>query len=367
VHTFSVGFAGDGSAVDESADAERTARHLGSLHHHVLVTGAQVADQLEDFVRGLDQPSVDGLNSYFVSQAARRGVTVAISGTGGDELFAGYPWFAATVLEEQLLARPRARSALRRLAGGVLSAPAFDRLLATTAGAPIERLRSASELRARFPGRTSLLGVRAAQSLLARGPSRRSRSGRAIHHDIGWFDDPAAGTPLQRSTVLTLRGYTANQLLRDIDATSMAHSLEVRVPLLDPEVADMALSLPDAVKLGDASALADDPGGSYRDTGAKRILIDAHRSLLPPDIDRQRKRGFALPIEGWLRGPLAEPLADCLSERSVTQRGLLDPSSVSALAERFRRKEIPWTAPWLLMVLELWCREMIDQGNRGGT
>ena len=367
VHTFSVGFGGEGSAIDESADAERTARHLGTEHHHVWVTGREVADDLTRFVRGLDQPSVDGLNSYFISKAARLGVTVAISGTGGDELFAGYPWFAATVLEEELRARRPIRSAWTSLAGRMTAAPALDGLLATAAGAAIERLRRASGLPARLAGRTALFGARAAQQLLAADLGRRSRSGRAIHHDIAWFDDPVAATPQQRTTALTLRGYTANQLLRDIDATSMAHSLEVRVPLLDPAVADVALSLPDTAKLGETEALARNPNGSYRDTGAKRILIDAHRSLLPPGIDRQHKRGFALPIGEWLRGPLAEPLADCLSEQSVRSRGLLDPVAVSDLHRSFRRGGLSWNAPWLLMVLELWCREMIDGGSRGET
>ena len=367
VNTFSVGFAGEGSAIDESGDAERTARHLGTRHHHVLVTGREVADELTGFVRGLDQPSVDGLNSYFISKAARRGVTVAISGTGGDELFAGYPWFAATVLEEALREGRPLRTAATGILGAVVALPVFDRLVATAAGPRIERLRRAAGLRSRFPGRTALLGVRGAQRLLAADLRRSSRGGRALDRDIGWFDEAAGGTPLQRATALTLRGYTANQLLRDIDSTSMAHSLEVRVPLLDPMVADLALSLPDATKLGEVSVLARNPHGSYRDTGAKRILIDAGRSLLPPDIDLQRKRGFALPIAEWLRDPLAEAFTECLAPATIRRRGLLDAASVSDLHGKFERGEISWNAPWLVMILELWCREMIDGESRGGT
>ncbi len=361
VHTFSVGFAAEGAAIDESSDAEQTARHLGTEHHHVVVTGQEVADDIGRFVRGLDQPSVDGLNSYFISKAARRGVTVAVSGTGGDELFAGYPWFASTVLEEALKARRPVRSTLRRLAGAIASAGLFDLLAGTAAADRIERLRRGSDLSARFPARTALLGAAAAHRMLA--PDFRA-GGRALHFANGCFDDPTGGTSLQRATVLTLRGYTANQLLRDIDATSMAHSLEVRVPLLDRVVADLALSLPDEAKLGSADVLARHVGGSYRQTGAKRILIDAFRHLLPERIDEQCKRGFALPVDAWLRGPLAEPLADCLSASAVRGRGLLDPEPVALLRERFARGETPWTAPWLLMVLELWCREMIDAGSR---
>ena len=95
VKTFSVGFQEEGSQIDETDDAQRIAQHLNVNHTRVLVTGSDVRDRIRHIAFSLDQPSVDGVNSYFVSQAARQGLTVAISGTGGDELFAGYPWFMA--------------------------------------------------------------------------------------------------------------------------------------------------------------------------------------------------------------------------------------------------------------------------------
>src|SRR5947209_1495008 len=100
IKTFSVGFEAEGAEIDESTDAERMALYLGTEHSTVLVRGAEVRDRIEHIAYGLDQPSVDGVNSYFVSLAARRAVTVAVSGTGGDELFAGYPWFINMVLDE---------------------------------------------------------------------------------------------------------------------------------------------------------------------------------------------------------------------------------------------------------------------------
>src|SRR5690348_15362202 len=93
VKTFSVGFEAEGREIDETDDAERTARFIGTDHSRVVVSGGEVRDRISHIAYALDQPSVDGVNSYFVSLAARRAVTVAISGTGGDELFAGYPWF----------------------------------------------------------------------------------------------------------------------------------------------------------------------------------------------------------------------------------------------------------------------------------
>jgi asparagine synthase (glutamine-hydrolysing) len=139
----------------------------------------------------------------------------------------------------------------------------------------------------------------------------------------------------------------------------MAHSLEVRVPYLDPIVADTALSLPDSAKLGDVYG-ADPFGRTYRETGAKRVLIDVGKRWLPPEFDRQPKRGFAMPFADWLRGPLSDVLADALDPRVVRERGLLDAPAAAQVRERFARGAVGWAEPWLLMMLELWCREVLD-------
>jgi asparagine synthase (glutamine-hydrolysing) len=160
-----------------------------------------------------------------------------------------------------------------------------------------------------------------------------------------------------------MRGYLTNQLLRDIDAVSMAHSLEVRVPYLDPVVVDTALSLPDSAKLGDVRN-ANAYGQSYRDTGAKRVLIDIGRRWLPPDFDVQPKRGFAMPFDAWLRGPVRDVLDDTVDAHNARQRGLLQPEGVDRVRDRFYQGETSWPEPWLLMMLELWCREVLDASGR---
>jgi asparagine synthase (glutamine-hydrolysing) len=164
-------------------------------------------------------------------------------------------------------------------------------------------------------------------------------------------------------TALAMRGYLTNQLLRDIDAVSMAHSLEVRVPYLDPVVVDAALSLPDSAKLGDVRN-ANAYGQTYRETGAKRVVIDVGRRWLPPDFDVQAKRGFAMPFEAWLRGPLRDVLDDTVDARSARQRGLLEPAGVERVRDRFYHGETSWPEPWVLVMLELWCREVLDSSGR---
>jgi len=189
-------------------------------------------------------------------------------------------------------------------------------------------------------------------------------AGAPPHRDLAALDELPNASAIERVTALATRGYLTNQLLRDIDAVSMAHSLEVRVPYLDTVVVDTALSLPDSAKLG--NVYGSDPfGQTYRETGAKRVLIDVGKRWLPPEFDKQRKRGFAMPFADWLRGPLNEVMYDTLDSTVVRARGLLDPTGVEAIRERFLRRETSWAEPWLLMMLELWCREVLDTSVRG--
>jgi len=365
VKTFSVGFAAEGSAMDETADAERMARHLGTDHTTSIVTGDDVRDRIAAIAAALDQPSVDGVNSYFVSLAARRDVTVAVSGTGADELFAGYPWFITMARESERWAREPWRALARSLVAAAARHPAFDRLLRQQGGGEIHRLRRGGFVGA-YGETYQIFGPVGAARLLARSVASAAGAGTPPHRDLTKLDELAGGSAIERVSALAMRGYLTNQLLRDIDAVSMAHSLEVRVPYLDIEVVDTVLSLPDVAKLGDVRA--DDPyGRTYRDTGAKRVLIDVGRQWLPRDFDVQPKRGFAMPFTAWLRGPLRDVFDDTVNGPGAKRRGLLEPSGVERVRDRFRRGEAPWPEPWLLMMLELWCREVLDAAGRASA
>jgi asparagine synthase (glutamine-hydrolysing) len=363
VRTFSVGFAGDADDIDESGDAERMARFLGTRHTTSIVRGDDVRDRISAIAAGLDQPSVDGVNSYFVSMAARRDVTVAVSGTGGDELFAGYPWFITMARESERAMREPWRALARSAIAAAARHRAFDGLLRRRGGGRVHRWRRGSFVGA-YADTYQIFGPVGAARLLAPGVAISAGAGAPPHRDLAALDELAHASAIERVTALATRGYLANQLLRDIDAVSMAHSLEVRVPYLDTVVVDTALSLPDAAKLGDVSG-ADPFGLTYRQTGAKRVLIDVGKRWLPPEFDVQRKRGFAMPFADWLRGPMHDVMHDALDPRSVRARGLLDPTAVATIRDRFDRREVGWAEPWLVMMLELWCREVLDTGGRG--
>jgi asparagine synthase (glutamine-hydrolysing) len=356
VRTFSIGFGEEGTAIDESVEAGRTASTLGTEHLRVLVTERDVRDRIEDFARALDQPSMDGLNAYFVSDVARRAVTVAVSGTGGDELFAGYPWFADMIAHSKL--RPPPASALL---GRFFRGAALDHLAVSDSWGRLEQLRAAGGFLPHYARLHAAFGASRAGRLLAPELRELAAIGREPSRDIARQDELPHANAVARVSALCLRGYTQNQLLRDIDAVSMSRSLEVRVPLLDQRLVDVALSLPDEAKLGSGGPTSG--AMSYRASGAKRVLIDAFRDVLPPDFDLQPKRGFSMPHADWLRGSLQEVMRDALSPQSVARRGFFAAEEVAGVLDRFARGQAPWTHPWLLMITELWCRQVLDQAN----
>jgi asparagine synthase (glutamine-hydrolysing) len=355
VKTFSIGFGREGSEIDETDDARKVAEHLGTIHKRVVVSEKEVRDNIRKIASSLDQPTVDGFNSYFVSKAASEGVTVAISGTGGDELFAGYPWFINMVKYAQN-SRNNREEFISKLARNSL----FDKFVLTRFASKIEEIRKMTGYLPQFAREYMIFGTIRASNILSDNIRRKVELGREPSIDINIADELSDKNAVDRATALCLRGYTQNQLLRDIDVASMAHSLEVRVPFLDPYVVDVALSLPIEAKLPKAVNVADATNATYRSTGAKRILIDAGRKWLPPDIDLQIKRGFSMPFDYWLKGSLKDVVEDTLSSDVVKRRGYFNPTQVASISKLFKENKMSWPSIWLLVITELWAREVLD-------
>ena len=222
VKTFSVGFEAEGRGIDETDDAERTARFIGTDHSRVVVSGEEVRDRICHIASALDQPSVDGVNSYFVSLAARRAVTVAISGTGGDELFAGYPSFIKMKLETAGNGYDSWMGSMRGRIVDLANQRAFDRLVFLRGGWRIASLRIESFLN-KYGSINTVFHTNAATELIAPHLRTAAQAGRSFHQDCIRIDElPRAGV-LERTSALCLRGYTSNQLLRDFVAVSMSH------------------------------------------------------------------------------------------------------------------------------------------------
>jgi asparagine synthase (glutamine-hydrolysing) len=169
-----------------------------------------------------------------------------------------------------------------------------------------------------------------------------------------WRDE----SPIGLSCLLDARVYMLDQLLRDSDATSMAHSLELRVPLVDLEIVRFARSCDDRYKLRpDGGA-----NGQYGTSGAKRVLIEALADVLPATIVNRPKRGFALPHQHWMAHELAPLVEATCHPDVVARRNLLDPDSVARIWQEHRRGETGVLFPrlWSLMIWELWCRRVLD-------
>jgi asparagine synthase (glutamine-hydrolysing) len=355
LRTYSLGWVG-GGAPDETPEAEATAQRLGCEHTSVLVPGREVAEVLSRFARDLDQPSIDGLNTWFVSRVAAREVKGVLSGLGGDEWFAGYP-----VASRMARFSSPARGAAVRLAGrmaSTLSGP----LAGTRLGARLENWSSYRSPLALWLGAHSVFSDGDTAKLLGRHADETGEE-RIVRALLADGSEPSEESVASLACRLDAGVYMRSQLLRDGDATSMAHSLELRVPFVDAEVAAFARSCDDRYKVDAAGA-----GRTYRTSGAKRVLIEALRDLLPPGIENRPKRGFAMPYETWMRGPLREIALDCTSGETVRARGLLSPPAVADLRRRVESHEPGAAYPklWSLMILELWCREVLDPARSGG-
>src|SRR5262245_46881921 len=337
IHTFSVGFPQTGSALDESVDAELTARHLGADHQAVQVSGTEVAKILPDIAAALGQPTIDGINMYLVSRAARRGLTVALAGVGGDEIFAGYPSFAQLARHRHPLVQARRRiGRLRRLPGSLM----FP--------GPGAINRQWARLEKDWPLASAYMSNRMvrqpADALCVAGDQTVDAEAFFAYVQS---DEPGQADPVRRVTLLESRLYLAAQILRDADAASMAHSLEIRVPLLDVDLAEYVYGLPPDAKLAPASKGAVLAG--------KRILIDALRDVVPEWTWRKKKRGFTLPFDEWLRGPLRGLVDDILIDPGFRWDGLVDESEVKREWRTFlAQPNTPWGGVWTTLMLKLW-------------
>ena len=335
VKTFSVTFAEEQFA--EGAMAQRVAKFLGTEHHELTVSEDDLLSALPGALAAMDQPTVDGINTYFVSRATKQGgVTVALSGLGGDELFAGYSSFnwvprmeraerwipawgrhlAGSMLDSRLLSSNRSR----RLAGWLQEQDGFPHPFY------LSRLLLAPAQVANLLQPDWLMQVRFQD--YAAEFARQQRL-------LGSQDT------INRVSCLELLVYLGNTLLRDADCMSMVHSLEVRVPLVDDVVTQIALRMP----------------GAWKMSGRKRkpLLVNAAGRPLPPEILAQPKRGFEFPWSQWMQGQLRPVIEEALAEPCAALKPVLRWEYVQKLWQEFLAGRVHWSRVWVFVVLQNWC------------
>ena len=340
-----------GTAFDEAELARLAAKGFKTKHSEVPVRGESVLARLDEALASLDQPTMDGINTYFVSWAARQvGLKVALSGLGGDELFAGYQTFADTSRVSRLIKCAWfVPSVLRRV-----TAPLVARLAARPGSPDAGRKAAAAWANPdALPHPYFFARMLFPPGQLERiieprfRPSTVSADGVTLDPTwLGWLgrtaDEARKLEPIAGVSWLELRTYMTSTLLRDTDAVSMAQSLEVRVPLLDTPLIEFVGSLPDAAR--------------RRPGVQKALLVEALGDLLPQEILAQRKRTFTLPWEEWLRGPLRTRMEASFADPAPPLDAYLRSGGVRAVWMDFLAGKSSWSRPWSLYVLNEWCR-----------
>ncbi len=325
----------------EAEHSRAVARLFNTDHHEITVSQQDVFDAIPAALRAMDQPTMDGINTYFVSQRTRAaGVKVALSGLGGDELFAGYSSFHTVPRMERFghfwahvprVVRGTAAAAFAAFA------PASDRNRKLSALI----LGNGRVMHPYFLSRMlfcPMQRARLAQAIPDVAVRRADASLREILGRTQGFD------PVNRVSYLESRCYMLNTLLRDSDFMSMAHGLEVRVPLIDHQLAQQVLALPGAWKIN--------PGTP------KGLLVDALHGALPNSIVRRAKRGFTLPFEHWMRDALRSEIEQAIRKIGDGPLGeILNGPGAQCIWNDFLGGETSWSRPWSLFVLQRWCEQ----------
>jgi asparagine synthase (glutamine-hydrolysing) len=329
----------------EAKISRETAKHFKTNHEEVLLVPEQVLAQIDEAVNSLDQPTMDGLNSYFVSRAAHlAGLKVALSGLGGDEIFGGYPTFTTV---------PRAAFAARvgQWVPGPLRALAATVAVKLAAGDAVRKAAAAWRSPEDFPHAyyfTRLLFT----------PSRVRRLLAPYFESVENRKNGNESAPLWRQRMrettrqaepldsfnsvscFELQSYMVNTLLRDTDAVSMANSLEVRVPLLDHKLVEFVARLPKRAK--------------YVKGAPKALLVEAVSDVLPDSVVGQAKRTFTLPWDLWLRGPLGVRLSQDLANLTPELQQYMNVRAVRGAWQNFIIGQTNWSRPWSLYILNAW-------------
>jgi asparagine synthase (glutamine-hydrolysing) len=340
-----------GTAFDEGDLARLAANRFKTKHTEVPLSGESMVARLDEALAALDQPTMDGINTYFVSWAARQvGLKVALSGLGGDELFAGYQTFADTPwLSKLIKCAWFMPSVVRRMTASLVAG------LAARPGSPDAGRKAAAAWtypdalpHPYFFARTLFPPGQLERVIEARfRPSTVSADGVTLDPTwLGWLertaDEARKLEPVAEVSWLEMRTYMASTLLRDTDAVSMAQSLEVRVPLLDTPLVEFVGSLPDAAR--------------WRPGTQKALLAEALGDLLPPEILGRKKRTFTLPWEEWLRGPLRARMEASFGDPAPALAAYLRSGGMRTVWTDFLAGKTTWSRPWSLYVLNEWCR-----------
>jgi asparagine synthase (glutamine-hydrolysing) len=339
IQTFSVGF--DGDDLSEADDAKQAAKFYGTNHTQLQVNDKDVVPHIDIYIKALDQPSVDGLNTWLVSKVTSKHVTVALSGLGGDELFSGYSidrsilhkqqynWFCKIIYSTKYLWNLAPKNIKNRLQvySNRRNLPEFYK----TWG----RLFNDDEI-----------------SQLTNQTTKPQNQFEALNL-------PTKFNLLQRISYMHQRGFMMSRLLRDSDAVSMDHSIEVRFPIIDCRLVNLVFNLPNTWKIKNVKSTAKlknyEKDNSYEVNGVKHLLYQAFKNDLPPEFGSRPKRGFKMPIEKWMRKGLNDDIVKTLTNK----QSFLNPQILNNIHINWQEGQINWGKVWAVYTLEKWVAQNI--------
>ena len=347
IHTFTLAF--EEQELNEGPIARKIADAIGTQHHEVVLTEGTFVEHLEAALDSLDQPTFDGLNAYYMSHAIRAaGFTVALSGTGGDELFGGYTsyrdlpvlqcWSQRAAFVPKSLQAAAARLAtwpLRRSGGAVPPQTRWAKLP--------EMARHGDDLLALYQLAYALFLPGFQRELLAPDFAEVLADGLPLAMRQRLIAETRGRTPLSAISVMEQRLFLGERLLRDNDVASMASSLEQRVPLVDQVLFESVDRLPDQAR--------------YRPLGRKAMLRRTGLRGLDPALFERPKSGFVLPFDRWIRRGLKDTMDQTLRDPQAIAPVGLDPAAVERLWRAFLdgAPGMYWSRVWSVFVFVRWC------------
>jgi len=347
IHTFTLAF--EEQELNEGPIAKRIAAAIGTQHHEVVLTEGHFAENLEMALDSLDQPTFDGLNAYVMSQAIREaGFTVALSGTGGDELFGGYTTYRELPLLQRWSRRvdwvPRG---LQTAAASLVTWPmrrSNHAVPPQTRWAKLpEMVRRGDDLLALYQLAYALFLPTFQQEILAPGFATALADGLPPAMRQRITTETRARTPVSAISVMEQRMFLGERLLRDNDVASMASSLEQRVPLVDQVLFEAVDRLPDQTR--------------YQPLGRKDLLRRIGLRGLDPALFERPKSGFVLPFDRWIRRGLKNAMDQTLRDPQAIAPTGLDPAAVERLWRSFLAGApgMYWSRIWSIYVFIRWC------------
>jgi asparagine synthase (glutamine-hydrolysing) len=345
VKTFSIGFRAE--QFNEAEYARLVARHFATEHHE-LTLDPNLEETLLYLSGMLEEPFGDSsmLPTYYVSRMAREHVTVALSGDGGDELFAGY--------DRYLVAMERRKfDHVPRWLGQLYREQLHERIPAGVYGKNLAWNASLSPRDRYIDGVSYFPALHREKSLFSREFIESAKSlPDPLKQWQEYYDEAPASDTLSRLMYLDVKTYLAGDILTKVDRMSMATSLEVRVPMLDHEFVEWVASLPVDWK--------------FR-TGTRKYILKklAERLGIPSQLLHRRKQGFQLPLVDWMRSEMKDQFLRVLLEPRTLQRGYFKPEAVRALVDEHARGRRNRSGMlWRMLVLELWHRNFMESETR---